>query len=394
MQTLIYNTTLVLPDCLIVRGWLLIEAGIILDFGDETTCPVNKEHAIDGLGAFLMPGFIDLHSDAIEKIVEPRPNVYFDMRTAMHEADYRLTYCGITTEFHAISLNDDEFGVRSNDFVRDLYHILLEDREEYLVRHKIHARLELTSKSGFDIVEQMILQGECDLVSLMDHSPGQGQYPTIQSFRNYIVSTTGRSGAEVDQMLELKRLQLIHLPERTRHMTTLARDAGLAIATHDDDTAAKVEQWPQLGISMSEFPTTMEAATRAHELGLAVCMGAPNVMRGRSSGGNVSALEAIRAGVADVLCADYYPIALLHAVFLLVQRQVLTLPEATRMVTLNAAKAVRLDKEYGSLERGKIADVILVQPTKQGFPKVQSVFVGGEEKLHLNTMSHDRLQTA
>jgi alpha-D-ribose 1-methylphosphonate 5-triphosphate diphosphatase len=127
----------------------------------------------------------------------------------------------------------------------------------------------------------------------------------------------------------------------------------------------------------------MEAAQRAHELGLAVCMGAPNVVRGRSSGGNLSALEGIKAGVVDVLCADYHPGSMLGAVFGLAKQQVLPLPEATRLVTLNPACAVRLDQEYGSLEIGKVADMILVQPAKQGFPRVQRLFLAGEEKLKL-----------
>jgi alpha-D-ribose 1-methylphosphonate 5-triphosphate diphosphatase len=387
VPTLIYNATLVLPDSLIEHGWLLIEDGKILDLGDETTLPDDKANVLDGMGGYVMPGFIDLHSDAIEKIVEPRPNVFFDIHTAIHEADFRLACSGITSEYHAVSLNDSEFGVRSNGFIRDLYRALSESREEHLIRHKVHARLELTSKDGFGIVEQMIAHGECDMISLMDHSPGQGQYPTVESFRNYIVSTTGRSVAEVDEMLEQKRLQLVHIPERIEHVTRQARAAGLAIATHDDDTASKVEQWPQLGVNMSEFPTTMEAARRASELGLAVCMGAPNVVRGRSTGGNLSALDAIRAGVADVLCADYYPTAMLHAVFALVRQQVLTLPAAVRMVTLNAARAVLIEQEFGSLEPGKVADVILVHCTKQGLPRVQSVFVGGEQKLHVSQQS-------
>jgi alpha-D-ribose 1-methylphosphonate 5-triphosphate diphosphatase len=179
----------------------------------------------------------------------------------------------------------------------------------------------------------------------------------------------------------MKRSQAVEIPSRVEHVTQLARSAGLAIATHDDDSAAKVQQWPRLGVTISEFPTTLEAAHTAHDLDLAVCMGAPNVLRGKSSGGNLSAHEAIRAGVVDVLCSDYYPVAMLHAIFVLTTQKLLTLPQAVCLVTLNPARAVGLGDEYGSLEVGKVADIILVRLSWQGVPAVQRLFVEGEERL-------------
>ncbi|GLV53594.1 amidohydrolase [Dictyobacter sp. S3.2.2.5] len=384
MQTLIQHATLVLPDRLIEDGWLLVEDEAILDYGDAATCPTGSSiHTIHAKAGFLLPGLIDLHCDGIERFVEPRPNVQFDIQLALQEADYRLAACGITCEFHAVSLNDGEFGVRTDKLVRDLSQILLAERGDYLIRHKIHARLELSSERGSSIIEEMIEQRACELVSLMDHSPGQGQYPSEKVLREYIAFTTNSSDAEIDLMLEIKRSQLIYIPERIERVTCAARKAGLAIATHDDDTASKVEQWPALGVSMSEFPTTMEAAQRAHELGLAVCMGAPNVVRGRSSGGNLSALEGIKAGIVDVLCADYHPLSMLNAVFSLAKQRILTLPEAVRLVTLHPARVVHMDQAYGSLTVGKIADMILVQPTQQGAYRVKRLFLGGEEKLVL-----------
>jgi alpha-D-ribose 1-methylphosphonate 5-triphosphate diphosphatase len=328
-----------------------------------------------------LPGLIDLHCDAIEKLVEPRPNIHFDIQVALSEADWRLAGSGITTEFHAISLDDDEFGVRSDTFACDIYQTLVSTREEMLVRHKIHARLELTSQRGFEAVTQLVSQKACDMISLMNHSPGQGQYHSELEFREYVKRATSRKPEEIDALLETKRSQSVEIPSRVERITRLARRAGLAIATHDDDTATKVQQWPEFGVTISEFPTTLEAARQAHDLGLAVCMGAPNVVRGKSSGGNLSAHEAIRAGVVDVLCSDYYPSAMLNAVFMLAARDVLTLPQAVRLVTLNPAHAVGVGKDYGSLEVGKVADVILVRLGWQERSAVQGMFVEGEERL-------------
>jgi len=381
VQTLIHNATMILPNSLVEGGWLLIEDGRILDLGEEATCPHVADYVVNANMQFLLPGLIDLHCDAIEKLVEPRPDIHFDIQVALEQADWRLAGSGITTEFHAVSLDDNEFGVRSETFTHDLHHALTTTREETLIRHKIHARLELTSRRGSEAVTQLIEQKACDMVSLMDHSPGQGQYRTEQTFREYVKRSTSRTAVEIDALLEMKRSQAVEIPSRVEHVTQLARSAGLAIATHDDDTAAKVQQWPKLGVTISEFPTTLEAARTAHDLDLAVCMGAPNVIRGKSSGGNLSAHEGIRAGVVDVLCSDYYPAAMLHAVFMLGTREVLTLPHAMRLVTLNPAQAVGLSADYGSLEVGKIADVILVRLSWRGIPVVQRLFVQGEERL-------------
>lgn len=383
MQTLIKNGTLVLPDRLIEDGWLLIEDERIVALGENATCPQGIAGEIDAAGDFVLPGLIDLHCDAIEKLVEPRPNVQFDLHVAIGEVDHRLAACGITTEFHALSLDDSEFGVRSTDFVRRFAQAV-QAEPDLVVRHEVHARFELTSENGFEVIKQLIAEREVRLVSLMDHSPGQGQYASEEAFRDYVKRTVNKTDAELDQLLEMKRRQAINIPQRIATVTQLAREAKLALATHDDDTAAKVEQWPALGVTMAEFPTTLEAARRAHELGLAVCMGAPNVLRGKSSGGNLSALAAIEAGVTDVLCADYYPAAMLGAAFKLAALHILDLPQAVRLVTLNPAQAVGLADRFGSLEPGKIADLLIVRLNHLAHPKVRQVLVNGRTRLSLN----------
>ncbi len=384
MQTLIHNATLVLPDHLIEKGWLLIEDERIAGLGQSATCPSGITHQIDAAESFLMPGLIDLHCDAIEKLVEPRPNVQFDLHIALGEVDRRLAACGITTEFHAVSLDDNEFGVRSVAFVRELAQHINAEADSLLIRHEVHARLELTSKRGFEVMLEMIEAREVRLVSLMDHSPGQGQYATEQAYRDYVKRTVQKTDAEVDALLEMKRGQAAFKSQRIATVSRLAQEAGMALATHDDDNPAQIEQWPELGVTIAEFPTTMEAARKAHQLGLAVCMGAPNVLRGKSSGGNLSALEAVQAGVTDVLCADYYPAAVLGAVFKLTTQNNMSLPEATRMVTLNPATAIGKGAELGSLEVGKYADLIVVSLPRATHPKVQHVFMNGKQRLTIH----------
>lgn len=378
MRTLIHNAMLVLPEQLVEDGWLLIEDDIIIQVGEKQYPSIHYfERAIDANMNFVLPGLIDLHCDAIEKLVEPRPGVQFDITLALIEADWRLAGCGITSEFHAVTLDDNEFGVRSDTFVQELAATIHLEAEALLVRHAIHARLELSSRSGCDVIVRMIEEGKVGLVSLMDHSPGQGQYKTMQAYRDYMMQTTHRDVAEVDTILALKHSQIAFMPERIAYVTKKARAAGLAIATHDDDTAEKVAQWPTLGVKVSEFPTTMPAAQKAHELGLFVCMGAPNALRGSSSSGNLNARDVIRMGIANIVCADYYPASMLAAAFKLAEDGVLPLPDALRLVTLNPARAVGLDATLGSLAAGKVADIIIVALNHQRLPIVQRVLVNG-----------------
>lgn len=375
MQSLLRNAALVLPDRLIPDGWLLVEGERILDLGAAATCPANATTILDLQGDFLMPGVIDLHSDAIEKVVQPRPNVEIDLPIALHELDWRLAGSGVTTEFHAISLDDHEFGIRTDRFAGQLG-AAIHAVSDLLVRHRVHARFEITSDRGEAAVADMMRRDEAQLVSLMDHSPGQGQYATEDAFRDYVASLTGRSATEIDALITFKRAQSAGNMGRIQRITALARERGIALATHDDDEPAKVEQWPALGISIAEFPTRLAAAQRAHELGLAVCMGAPNVLRGRSSGGNVSALEALAAGVVDALCSDYYPAAMLAAAFKVANQGVCTLPAAIRLITANPARAVGL-ADFGELRPGAMADLIQVRQHHPAEQTVRAVWIAG-----------------
>lgn len=382
MQTLIRDAMLVLPERLIDGGWLLVEDRRILALGGAATCPVGADRVIPAGGDLLLPGLIDLHSDAIEKVAQPRPNVNVTMPIPLLEMDWRLAGCGITTEFHALSLDDAKFGVRTEDFVDEFVKALAET-ESLLVRHRLHARLEVTSDQGEAAVAKLIYSGTAQLVSLMDHTPGQGQYLTEQAYVDYVTSTTGWSADDVAEHLVHKRHRAQHNSRRRARTARLAQEYGIALATHDDDSAAKVEEWSELGVNISEFPTSLAAGLRAKEVGLAVCMGAPNVVLGRSSGGHLSALAAIQAGVVDILCADYYPRAMLAAMFKLVNDGYCTLPYAASLVTANPARVVKLP-EYGKLAAGCIADLILVRQHSTREQTVRMVMVDGQVRINMH----------
>lgn len=374
MRFLLANATIVLPDRVVEEGWVVIDRDRIgsIGYGAYPQTPTMPHFDLDG--AYLFPGLVDLHCDAIEKLVQPRPGVEIEAGIALHAADRLLLGCGVTCQLHALSLDDAEFGVRSDRFMHDFLHRLSMDRH-CGARHLVHARVEVSSQRGLEALQTMLGHPFLRLISIMDHSPGQGQYANEQMFRAYVAQTSGRSDAEIDEILVRKRAAQADIPRRIRQVVELAARHNLPVASHDDDTPAKVAQWVEYGLRIAEFPTTMEAAQAAHAAGMAVGMGAPNVLRGKSSGGNLSAITAIEAGAVDWLCADYYPASLLPVIFRLVDRGTLDLPAAVALISHNPARAAGLDHLIGSIRPGLLADLIVVQRVPD--PVVHHVFVGG-----------------
>ena len=381
MDYLLTNAKLILPDLVINGGWVAIEDGVIRGIGSPGEHLPRSSQRFDVAGKFLLPGIVDLHCDMIEKMTQPRPGVEIAPGIALHATDRLLLGCGVTSELHSLSLDDDEFGPRSDRFVSDFLARL--SRERHCgARHLLHARVEVSSERGLPALRAIINNPLLRLISIMDHSPGQGQYTSEAAFRTYVARSSGRGDAEIDAILARKRDLQHDTPTRIAQVIALAAAHNIPLASHDDDTPEKVADWAAQGLRISEFPTTLAAARAAHQAGLAVGMGAPNLLRGRSSGGNLSALTAIEAGVVDWLCADYYPAALLPAAFMLAERGILSLPAAVALITRNPAHAIGMGHQIGSIAVGLSADLLLVEPTPD--PVVRQVFVAGRPVLTLN----------
>jgi len=374
----IHNATLVLPDEVIAGGWIAVVGAQISALGDGPA-PM-ADHTIDASGSLCLPGLVDLHSDFIEKMIQPRPGVELDIAVALHATDRLLLSAGVTTQYHALSLDDAEFGIRNEQFVHTFIEHLVRDTA-LGARHRIHARVEVSSEQGVHAFARIAGHPAVGLVSVMDHSPGQGQYTTEASFRRYVARTTGRSDAEIDAIVARKRELQADAALREADVLALARAHGLACASHDDDTIERVAQRVAAGVAISEFPTTLDAALAAHRAGMSVGMGAPNIMRGISSGGNLRAIEAWHAGALDWLCADYYPPALLGAVFHLVDHGDASLPAAVALVSANPARAAGCAHVVGRLAPGLHADIVLVDRLPHAV--VRDVFVAGRHALHV-----------
>ena len=355
---IITNVNLVLENE-VVRGSVELRDGVIANMSDSTS---HLPGAFDGENGFLMPGLIELHTDNLEKYFTPRPKVNWPPLSAMSAHDTQLIGSGITTVLDAVALGDYRDGNRQEN-LDQFINTVAESQKRGLTRaeHRIHLRCEVPHSTTVGLFERYVNMPEVQLVSVMDHAPGQRQFVNLDKYRTYYQGKYNMTDVEMavyekDQVAQSERWSKQNRDEITRQ----CRDLNIPTASHDDATSAHVTESKELGMVIAEFPTTVEAAKRSHELGLKVMMGAPNVIRGGSHSGNVAAHELASLGVLDILSSDYYPVSLLDAVFTLVndERNNLDVAQAVQLATLNPAQALGLH-DRGVIAEGKRADLVL-----------------------------------
>ncbi|MGG5369917.1 phosphonate metabolism protein PhnM [Enterococcus sp. AZ196] len=380
----ITNGKIVTQAGVVEQHSILIENERIVDIRKNTALPQKDCNliVIDAKGGWIMPGFIDLHSDYIEKIAAPRPTSLIDFELALYEAERELLTHGITTMFHSLSLSGKtvfkENPIRNSENVVKLLDLINESNyKAHLIHHRMHLRYEIDNFSQLELVKSLLRTGKIQLFSLMDHTPGQGQYRDLETYRLILAGYHGGDTQKTNRILAnamtAEKLTLEDLTE----LAELASKNDIPVASHDDDTVEKLDIVEQLHSSISEFPITLEIAAEAKARGLATVGGAPNVLLGKSHAGNLSVKEAVQKNLIDILCSDYYPAAMLHAVFTLWREGILELSEAVKLVTQNPAKAVGIDHEVGSIAVGKMADLLIVDYAGNQVPVVTHTFVKG-----------------
>jgi len=373
---IIENATVVLPTGILKNSSVAIEDGFISRITEGSIGSRKRKRNVKG--KLLLPGFIDLHSDAIEKEIEPRPNIFFPPNIAIIEMDKKLSACGITTAFHALSFAENEIGIRCNQKAYEIIREINRLVPMLSVRTKVHARFEITDSGAISYLETLIYDRHVNLLSFMDHTPGQGQFKEITSYKKYYGTVYNKSDSELSKIIDSKVAKRDCVKANISHLLKICKSIGIPTISHDDDSFEKIQWIKEIGIEISEFPVNMEAVKAASENKIYICFGAPNVLRGNSHAGNLSARDAIRLGYGDILCSDYSPMAMLHAIFTLSKHDVLPLHEAVKMATLNPAKAVGIEGKIGSIEEGKMADLVLVDLSYE-IPRVISTFVSGKE---------------
>jgi alpha-D-ribose 1-methylphosphonate 5-triphosphate diphosphatase len=372
----IENAQVVTPEETLEGASLKIESGMIAEI---KAGKINSgAPRLDARGGYVLPGFVDLHSDALEKEIEPRPGTFFPNNIAIIELDKKLAACGITTIFHALSFAEGEIGVRSNKMATQIITEINRLAPQLKINTKVHARYEITDALAVPYLEELLRCGGIQLLSFMDHTPGQGQFKEVASFKQYFSAVYEKTDAELDKIIDQKVLARASRHSLIERLATLAKSLNIPLASHDDDCAAKIRWLGEMGIGISEFTVNLEALKAAREAGIYVCLGAPNALRGNSRLGNLSAREAIFSGLADIVCSDYTPMAILHVVFTLHHLGNLPLNQSVNLVSLNPAQAVGLADRLGSLETGKRADLMVVDASGE-VPRIVKTYVAGGE---------------
>lgn len=361
-EQILTNAQIVTPDA-VVHGTLLVRDGRIADIAVGRSALPGAQ---DCEGDFLIPGLVELHTDNLERHLQPRPGVQWPRRAAVAAHDGEFVSVGVTTIFDALRVGillPDGMG----DYARETLAAVSVMRDQKLLKadHYVHLRCEVCAPSVIKEFDAVADEPRLRLISIMDHTIGQRQFQREDKYREYYQGKKGMSDAEMDAHIEESRdLQKLYAEPHRAALTERARRLKLergafAVASHDDATEAHVEENLEMGATVAEFPTTPEAARISREHGLDVLMGAPNLLRGLSHSGNVSALELAEEGLVDILSSDYAPASLMLAAFKLAEETDYGLPRAIRTVTKTPAEAVGLS-DRGALEPGRRADIARV----------------------------------
>lgn len=352
------NARLVLADE-IISGHITVTNGAISAIGTGAV-PAGAE---DLGGDYLLPGLVELHTDHVEGHLAPRPKVRWNPFAAMLAHDAQVAASGITTVFDSLRVWPDKKAVGMDGDAPLLIAALEQARAADALRaeHFIHLRCEIPTDTVVEDAEAILKKTPVHLISLMDHTPGQRQFATIDQFRSYYMKKCGISAEEMD-VIVTSRLDFHarYARDNRAGLVALAHAHGCVVASHDDGTPEHVAEAIGDGVAIAEFPTTEEAARLSHEAGIRVLMGAPNLVRGGSHTGNVSAEELARGGRLDILSSDYVPSSLLWAAFDLTRRVLsIQLPEAVRMITKTPAEVAGL-ADRGEIAIGRRADLVRV----------------------------------
>ena len=357
MEQIYTNYRLQLPNQEVL-GTLVVKDGVISDIQPEIS-----SSGIDGGGDYLLPGLIELHTDNLEKCMSPRPGVNWPLEAAAVYHDRDLASAGVTTVCDAIAIGDIAAGSPRLTGFSAMIDVLTQGQKagRFAVEHLLHLRCELSFEKVYDITEKYAENPLLSLISLMDHTPGQRQFVRIEKYKEYYMGKHGVSAAQMEELIELRLLeQKKYAPKNRQALVELSQEKGISIATHDDATVEHVEEAIDNKAEIAEFPTTLEAAKAAHNAGLKVLMGAPNLILGGSHSGNISAMELVLKDLVDIISSDYVPQSLLKSIFIIAEKTGKPIYETMQLFNSNPAKAIDIFQDRGSLEIGKRADFITV----------------------------------
>ena len=374
--TLFRNARIVTADR-VFTGCLSVEGGLIQEIREGGSAGAG----VDFQGDYLLPGLVELHTDHLESHYVPRPAVLWHAGSAVLAYDAQIAAAGITTVFDSfrVGVDEHETGAQLGDEAALLAEAVRRAAEAGLLRadHLTHLRCEVPALNVVDCLDALLAAHPVQLISLMDHTPGQRQFRDLDKYFFFYSGKSGRSRADVEEVAkERQKVGRARALQNRPRIVEMARARSVTLASHDDTTAEEVALAHRDGVTIAEFPTTIEAAAASRAAGMATVIGAPNVVRGGSHSGNASARELAEAGHLDILSSDYVPAALLMAAFRLADAPAVGgLAGAIRLISKAPAEATGLH-DRGEIAVGRRADLLRVA-THDGEPVVRAVWREG-----------------
>jgi alpha-D-ribose 1-methylphosphonate 5-triphosphate diphosphatase len=312
----------------------------------------------DASGLLVLPGIVDLHGDAFERQLQPRPGVDFPADLALRDTESQLVANGITTAFHGVTLSWEP-GLRSLTAWRALLDALAAG--SWTCDMRVHLRWEAYNLDALETALADIAAGRVHLLAFNDHTPAILRKLDDPTEGAKYSSRAGMNLEAFGAMAKEIAARADAVPTALDRIAAAARAAGLPMASHDDDAITVRDRFRSLGARICEFPMAEEVATAAATAGDFVAMGCPNVVRGGSHLGWASAARSVEAEICNILTSDYYYPAMMRAAFVLAERGILDLPRAWALISENPARAARLP-DRGTIEAGKRADLVIVDP--------------------------------
>ncbi len=373
-ETILTNAILVLGDS-VVSGTIVLRGTEIADIQPTRS---SAPGAVDMGGDYLIPGVVDVHTDNLERQVQPRTLARWPSRSAMVAHDAQCAAAGVTSVLDALCLGDlgfDKERVRTfKEGVVDLD--ALTEANLLKSEHFLHLRCEIPAIDTLELLEPVADHPRVRMISLMDHSPGVGQYANMEFYRK-MRRGSGMDDAYIERRIQELQDQRARLRDPNRRaLLDRVRGCNIALASHDDRTEEEIAENAADGIRISEFPVSMVAAKAAKAAGMQVIAGAPNIVRGGSHSGNVNASDLVAAGAVDAFASDYVPPSLVEAAFQVAREARIGLSAAIAMVAEHPARMAGLT-DRGRLEVGLRADVVRVR-LHETLPIVRQVWSAGE----------------
>jgi alpha-D-ribose 1-methylphosphonate 5-triphosphate diphosphatase len=370
-EIILTNANLVLPDA-VSSGTILIRDGSI------AAIEATSARGFDLDGDYLIPGIVDLHTDNLERQVQPRDRARWPSRSALVTHDAQCAAAGITTVLDALCVGDLGFdNDRMQTFADGVTDLTALNGSGLLkAEHFLHLRCELPAHDMFSLFDRVAEHPRVRMVSLMDHCPGVGQYADLDRFRALKRREGFTDGVLEALIAQLRAQRAIYRARNRRALLDRVASLPIVLASHDDRTEEEIAENAADGIRISEFPVTVAAARAAHAHGLDVIAGAPNIVRGGSHSGNVAALELLQARLVDAFASDYVPASLIEAAFRCAAEPAISLPQAVALITDHPARMANL-RDRGRLEPGLRADLVRVR-LHQDLPIVREVWRQGE----------------